>query len=209
MMRFAGDLIQYILKNPFTEGFQRGMDHVVIAPIERAVASDADLIAKIPAMIGADATSNALPTLRQIEALSALKGAPVDVQALVGKVNSLIDEGMTPNDAYSSLALGMMDANNSPREAMQRAAGHVVQGDRGLTEVGDSVRSFLLGSPAAAYGTAAVGAGLVGYGGYNAYQQLQQSMQEQAMANEAAQREEEKKKQAAARASAAAGQGQG
>lgn len=208
-MRFAGDLIGYILKNPFTEGFQRAMDHVVIGPIERAVASDADLMAKVPAMIAADTASNALPTERQIEALSALKGAPVDVQSLMSKVNGLIDEGRTPDDAYRLVANGLVEGNNPSREALQQAAGHVVQGNRGLTDMGNNVRSFLLGSPAAAYGTAAVGAGLLGYGGYNAYQQLQQSMQEQALANEAAQREEEKKKQAAARASAAAGQGQG
>jgi hypothetical protein len=209
MMRFAGDVIGYILKNPFTEGFQRGMDHVVIGPIERSVASDADLMAKVPAMIGADTASNALPTLRQIEALSALKGAPVDVGKLYETVSQSISKGMDPNEAYLGIGNYFIKTNNPSREALQQAAAHVVQGDIGLTEVGDNVRNFLLGSPAAAYGTAAVGAGLLGYGGYNAYQQLQQSMQEQALANEAAQREEEKKKQAAARASAAAGQGQG
>ena len=209
MMRFAGDVIGYILKNPFTEGFQRAMDHVVIGPIERTVASDADLMAKVPAMIGADTASNALPTERQIAALSALGGGQMDDLALRVKVKQMIDEGVAPHDAYSSIALGLMNANNPSREALQQAAAHVVQGDRGLTDMGDNVRNFLLGSPAAAYGTAAVGAGLLGYGGYNAYQQLQQSMQEQALANEAAQREEDKRKQAAARASAAAGQGQG
>jgi len=208
-MRFAGDLMRGILDNPYTRWFKDITDAGLIAPIERAVASDADLMAKVPAMIAADTTSNALPTLRQIEALSSLKGAPIDVQALVGKVNSLIDEGRTPNDAYRLVANSLTEGNKPSRETLQQAAGHVVQGDIGLTEVGDNVRSFLLGSPAAAYGTAAVGAGLLGYGGYNAYQQLQQSMQEQALANEAAQREEEKKKQAAARAGAAAGQGQG
>jgi hypothetical protein len=209
MMRFAGDVIGYILKNPFTEGFQRAMDHVVIGPIERTVASDADLMARVPAMIGADTASNAAPTERQIAALSALNGEPVDDLALRMRVNNYIDEGVSPSDAYAGIAKYMIDTNKVPRQTLQQAAAHVVQGDRGLTDMGDNVRSFLLGSPAAAYGTAAVGAGLLGYGGYNAYQQLQQSMQEQALANEAAQREEEKKKQAAARASAAAGQGQG
>jgi hypothetical protein len=209
MMRFAGDVIGYILKNPFTEGFQRAMDHVVIGPIERSVASDADLMARVPQMIAADTASNALPTERQIAALSVLNGEPIDAGALFGRVNSLVDEGIAPEAAYRGLANDLIKNNSLSREALQQAAAHVVQGDRGLTDMGDNVRNFLLGSPAAAYGTAAVGAGLLGYGGYNAYQQLQQSMQEQALANEAAQREEEKKKQAAARAGAAAGQGQG
>jgi hypothetical protein len=208
-MRFAGDLIGYILDNPYTRWFKKGVDRTVILPLESLGATNENLMAKVPAMIAADTASNAVPTPGQIAALSALGGGPVDVKTLFGAVNRYIDEGVSPGDAYAGIAKDIINNKSSSREALQQAAAHVVQGDRGLTDMGDNVRNFLLGSPAAAYGTAAVGAGLLGYGGYNAYQQLQQSMQEQALANEAAQREEEKKKQAAARGSAAAGQGQG
>lgn len=193
-MRWAGDLVQYILDNPYTRGFQHAVDSAVIAPIERMVVTDDELRAKVPALLRDSVPASGLLGEQQIAALNALKGADVDVAALNAAVARGVEGGYTINDVLGDTAASLIEKSNSTRGQLQNAAAQLVLGRKGLTEAGDQVRTYLLGSPAAAYATGAAGLGLVGLGGYEAYQWLQQ----QAAANAAAQAQaaaEEKRQQ--------------
>jgi hypothetical protein len=190
---FWGRVLSGLVANPLTESWGRTMDRAVIAPMERAVVSDADLVMALPGMVARLAEGAEVPSQLQLALLERIKGGAVDPAAVKRLVNEPQSEevaaaaaaGRTPQaEVAHSIAAdairehrmsgALVDAAgvlrslpaNERAVLLDVAAQAPSDGANGLTMAGDVLRRYGLGSPLAAYGAVAGGGalGAVGIG---------------------------------------------
>lgn len=247
--RFAGDVWNFLMKNPYTEAYQHAVDNMMIAPAERMAVPEEELREKLPALAAAwsrnhgpfanvesahgqeietqlakarsDAASieGAVPIVSgleingaqipmelspyQHEILELIKGGAVNKDA----VNRLYQRAIADNGGISTgfeqiMRDNAVNAHNPSHDVLRDAASRMVAGSVGLTDVGNFMRSFGIGSPGAAYAAGAAGLGLGAWGAHDIYQSMQNGWQDLDPATLAAAEAEVKRQKASQRQSA-------
>ena len=159
--RIAG----FLGDNALTRSWAETMDRHVITPVEGMVLGDEDLRQQLAKVVRERTPESGVLTPQQLKAFELLKGGAGDGQALQASISA--EE--RPVMAVGDQALGLMQSAGTPRNRLQETAALLADGRVGLTETGDYVRQFGLGSPVAAYSAVAAGGALATQAGIDAY----------------------------------------
>jgi len=168
-------IASFLADNALTQSWAQTMDRGVISPIERAMIGDEELKQQVSKLIRSKTPDDGVVSNQQIQAFDLLKGAPTN------RVNlqTAVDESEDAAIEVGNQALAMMNKYATPRSRQQDVAGLLADGRVGLTQAGDNMRQFGLGSPVAAYSAVTAGGALAtkaaidGYGLWLAQQQQQ------------------------------------
>lgn len=169
-MRKAADpgmverIASFLGDNALTRSWAETVDRHVITPVEGMVMGDEDLKLKLAKVVRERTPENGVLTPQQLKAFELLKGAP-----LADGFQARIGESENPVTAVGDQAHGFIDTYATPRSRQQEVAALLADGRVGLTETGDYVRQFGLGSPVAAYSAVAAGGALATKAGLDAY----------------------------------------
>jgi hypothetical protein len=158
-------IASFLGDNALTRSWAETVDRHVITPVEGMVLSDEDLRQQLAKVVRERTPDDGVLSEDQLRAFEALKGAPVNQGALQDAVSAAEE----PSIKVGRQALATIADFNTPRSRMQDAAGLLANGRTGLTETGDYVRQFGLGSPVAAYSAVAAGGALATKAGLDAY----------------------------------------
>ncbi len=167
-------VLGYVMDNPLTRSWAQTMDRHVIGPVERRFLSDEDLSQQVSKLVRERTPDNNVLSEQQLQAFDLLKGSPGNRERLQQAVSAAADPRMNVGDqAYT-----VIGENATPRSRQGEVAAMLADGRIGLTESGDVMRQFGLGSPVAAY--AGVGGGaLLGAHAINELLQAQQRAQKE------------------------------
>lgn len=160
-------IASFLTDNPLTRSWADTMDRYVVSPVERMVVSDDAMRQGVAAMVADRLPEGRVLTEEQRRALEILKGAPVDEGALNADLAQM--EHQAAQRRIGSVAENYMQ-DRYERDAASRAAAELVDGRVGLTQAGDFLRQFVVGSPVAAYGAVGAGGALGTMGAMEAYQ---------------------------------------
>jgi hypothetical protein len=157
-------IASFLGDNALTRSWAETVDRHVITPVEGMVLGDEDLKLQLAKVVRERTPENGVLTPQQLKAFELLKGAP-----LADGFQARISEFENPVAAVGDQAHGVIDAYATPRSRQQEVAALLADGRVGLTETGDYVRQFGLGSPVAAYSAVAAGGALATQAGLDAY----------------------------------------
>ena len=158
-------IASFLGDNALTRSWAETMDRHVITPVEGMVLGDEDLRQQLAKVVRERTPDDGVLSEVQLRAFEALKGAPVNRDALQGVVSAAEE----PSIKVGGQALATIEKFGTPRNRLQEAASLLADGRVGLTETGDYVRQFGLGSPVAAYSAVAAGGALATQAGIDAY----------------------------------------
>ena len=159
--RIAG----FLGDNALTRSWAETMDRHVITPVEGMVLGDEDLRQQLAKVVRERTPDDGVLSEVQLRAFDLLKGEPANRPALQQVVAAAEDQALE----VGGQALATIEKFGTPRSRLQEAASLLADGRVGLTETGDYVRQFGLGSPVAAYSAVAAGGALATQAGIDAY----------------------------------------
>ncbi len=167
-------VLGYVMDNPLTRSWAQTMDRHVIGPVERRFLNDEDLARQVSKLVRERTPDNNVLSEQQLQAFDLLKGVPANRERLQQAVSAAADPRMNVGDqAYT-----VIGEYSTPRSRQGEVAAMLADGRTGLTDDGDVMRQFGLGSPVAAY--AGVGGGaLLGAHAVNELLQAQQRAQKE------------------------------
>jgi len=147
----------FLADNALTRSWRETMDRHVISPVERMYVSDEDLTDGVRTMVRDAMPDDGKLSDRQIQALGILKGDGFNREVDEPKMREWIENAVNPGLEADSAAASVMKAYDTSREAKLRASELFIDGRVGLTEAGNNMRQFGLGSPVAAYSAVTAG----------------------------------------------------
>lgn len=166
----------FLADNELTRSWAQGVDNVLIRPVEKMMVDDAGLRRAVYNQIAAITPDAGGLSKKQIELLSAIKGAPVNAEVLNAGVIAAPDRRRYVLDQAHS---GIVKYNPDRSTLLDVFDQIPSDGRTGMTETGDYVRQFGLGSPVAAYSAVTAGGALGIAAALAAYEQLVNQQQQQ------------------------------
>lgn len=144
----------FLADNALTQSWARSVDSALIRPVEKMFVDDGRLKEAVYGQIGHLTPDEGPMTAQQLKMLSMIKGSDVNAEALQAGLASANDR----ERFVQSQALAAINKHTPSREQLLAVFDEAPSDGRlGLTQSGDFMRQWVLGSPVAAY--AAVGAG--------------------------------------------------
>jgi hypothetical protein len=178
--------------NALTRSWAGTMDRHVITPVEGMVLGDKDLRQQLAKVVRERTPDDGVLSEDQLRAFDLLKGEPANRAGLQQAVAAAEDHALEAGGQ----ALSAIEKFGTPRSRLQEAASLLADGRKGLTETGDYVRQFGLGSPVAAYSAVAAGGALATQAGIDAYYWWLAQQQQQQASKDAQQQQASKDAQA-------------
>jgi len=147
-------IASFLGDNALTRSWAQGVDNAVIRPVEKMVVDDEGLQTAVYNQIAALTPDAGGLSEKQLQLLSAIKGSPANAELLNEHLATAPDRRKFVLDQGYSL----IDKVKPTRDQMMGVFDQIPSDGRtGLTETGDYVRQFGLGSPVAAYSAVAAG----------------------------------------------------
>lgn len=168
-------IVSFLSDNDLTRSWAETMDGAVIRPVEKMVVDDEQLQRGVYNQIARLTPDDGGLSDLQLQLLSSIKGSPANAALL----NEHLAQAPDRREFVRDQAYTLMEAKKPSRQQMLGMLDQIpTDGRTGLSEAGDVMRQFGLGSPAAAYSAVTAGGAMGTAAAMEAYDYLMAQQQQ-------------------------------